>query len=371
MPESLDEELALGLKQARKKPRNFALLAKGASVQKLLLSKKPIKPAEIQAAKSECKSNLVLKGVVQGDGSELVFKVVGDEPTIKIPSLREYLAEQGGMKLKPRFEVVKELEEIDDTDEGPESEGAESDGPVESPIGETPPAPAPTPGESHTGTDLIAGLVATMKSLAPHVQTLIGKDPGRKDELLGLVGEFQKQVKGRDAAAAKATLTALAQAIKQGVGSGKPETGKPDTGKQSAKVQAHPDFWAEWEKAKTSWRDAIDTVNDQLGKLAKELAASDDAELKRIAEFGLNAITADHRVPLQAAIIEVDQARSGDPTKAIFNAKECVVEFRDHIDTDERVEACDDNPFEIKVSIRESLDRALAAMEQTLGKMLA
>jgi hypothetical protein len=363
MPDVLDEELALGLKQARKKPRNFVLLGKGGSVLKLIVSKKPIKPADVQAAKSECKATLVIAGIVQGEGAELTFKVVGEEPSVKIPALREYIGEQTGLKLKPTFQVVQEeLKPVNDMEEGPEAEGEESSGgSVDSPASETPPLPPPPPGGNETPADLLAPLVASMKSLAPHIQALIGKAPGRKDELLGLVGEFQAEVKKRDADAAKAVLTTIAQALKQG----------GSTPSQPAQGKVHPDFWAAWEKAKAAWRDAIDTVNDQLSRLGKELAATDDGELKRIAEFGLNAITSDHRVPLQKAIIEVDQARSGDPAKAISAARECVVEFRDHIDTDERVEACDDNPFEIKVTIRDSLDPALAAMEQALGKALA
>jgi hypothetical protein len=354
MPDVVDEKLAQGLKQARKKPRNFVLLAKGTSVLKLIVDKKPIKTGVVQEARAETKANLILKGVVEGDGAELVFKLVGDEPTIKIPAFRDYISEQTSLKLKPRFQVVPELAEInDDEDEAGEGE-------TETSVGQTPPEAPP---EVPTTADPLAALVATMKSLAPHVQSAIQKDPGQKDALLAQVGEFQTHVKAKDATAAKAVLTRLGELLKGAKATG----GQPGQGSVPS-----GEFKSLWPKAKSAWLDALDTVNGQLEKLRRELIGIDDAELKRIAEFGLNAITADHKVPLQAAIIDVDEATAGGTTgeaavKAVAKAKDLVVEFRDHIDTDERVEACDDNPFDVKVTIRESLDAALAQMEQALA----
>lgn len=374
MPDALDEELAQGLKQARKKPRNFVLLGKGTTVLKLLIDKKPIKSSDIQEAKKATKATTIVSGVIVGDGTDLVFKVVGEEPSFKTAAFKEYLSEQSGLKVKPRFQVVPELAEINDTgeDEQGESDSTESkppgdtsippSGSIESQSSESQSTEFESSESAPGGDDPLAALVATMKSLAPHVQTAILRAPSRKDELLGLVAEFQKQVKAQDAAATKAALGAIGQALKQGAAPGS---------QPAPTAKLGPDFWPEWEKAKSAWRDAIDTVNGQLDKLRGELSKVDDAELKRIAEFGLNAITADHKVPLQAAIVDLDATRGGDSAKAIAAAKDLVEEFRDHIDTDERVEACDDNPFEVKVTIRDSLDKALGQMEQVLGKALA
>ena len=205
-----------------------------------------------------------------------------------------------------------------------------------------------------------------MKSLAPHVQAVIQKDTGRRDTLLGLVAEFNAKVKAQDADAAREALTALGQALKQS----SPSTGTQATGTAGGK----DNFWSAWEQAKSAWQDANDEVNRQLEKLRIELLGVDDKDLRNIAEFGLNAMTKDQRVPLMAAIMDVDKAKGSDPQAAIgkfAKAKELVVEFRDHLDTDERVEACDDNPFEVKVTIRALLDPALAQMEQALDKGLA
>lgn len=365
MPEVADPVLTKGLKQARKQPCNFVMLCKGSTVVKLFVERKKIRAKEVKEARTETGASLALTGVVQGDENELVFKVVGEEPTVKIISLRDLITEQTALKLKPRFEVVKELEEIDDESEGGEGEAEDETVPI------APPVPPPT------ADDPLAPLIATMKSLATHVQAAIQKDPAKKDSLLGLVAQFQKQVKDKDASGAKSTLTALGQALKAGStpsggttpGGTTPSSTTPSGGTTPPGTgKVGPNFWPEWEKAKKSWLDAIDTVNGQLEKLRIELLkVPEDKELQRIAEFGLNAITGDHKVPLQKAIIQVDQAKDGDPAKAIAEAKEMVVEFRDHIDVDERVEACDENPFDVTVTIRATLDPVLAQMEQVLS----
>lgn len=358
MPDAVDEKLAQGLKQARKKARNFVLFGKGTSVLKLLVDKKPIKAGAIQEARAESKANVIIRGVVQGNGAELVFSVVGEEPGLKIAALREFLSEQSGMKFKPRFEVVPELAEIDDRDEETESDESSSEDVVATT--DAPPVPPPPPPTGAVPAEqALAALIATMKSLAPHVQAFIQKSPDKRDAVVELMNEFQKRAKAGDVAGAKAIVTALGQAIKQ---SATPAQANESTGSPGS------EFWPAWEKARDAWRDAMETVNQQLEKLRVQLVSTDDPDLKQIAEFGLNAITKDHRVPLEAALLDLDRARGGDASKAVAAAREHVVDFRDHLDTDERVEACDDNPFDVTVTIQKSLDGALAELEQALGK---
>ena len=111
----LDPDLEAGLRQAKKMPRNYAVIVKGAKAVKLLVDKKPIKPSDIQSAKAEAKGTGFYKGVCQGDGgAEMVFKLVGDDPGIKSLQFKEFIAEQTGLAIKPRFEVVTELADIND-----------------------------------------------------------------------------------------------------------------------------------------------------------------------------------------------------------------------------------------------------------------
>ncbi len=117
--------------------------------------------------------------------------------------------------------------------------------------------------------------------------------------------------------------------------------------------------------ARDAWQQASDAVDTQIGALQSALRASDDEELREISEFGFNGITGNFKVPLMAAL----QSATGNPPApdAVGKLKAIVTQFRAHIETDERVEACDANPFGVSVSIRSTLGAALAQMEQALA----
>ncbi len=56
MPQELDKELAKELKAAKEKPRNFAVISKGPNIVKLLVSKKPIRDADLAASKKSSRA---------------------------------------------------------------------------------------------------------------------------------------------------------------------------------------------------------------------------------------------------------------------------------------------------------------------------
>lgn len=125
-----------------------------------------------------------------------------------------------------------------------------------------------------------------------------------------------------------------------------------------------------WKEAKSAWQTAVDNVNKQLEKLRGSLAQAGDSDLKAIGEFGLNAITANHKVPLQRAIVDVDSTAGPAKIKAIDKAQDAVIAFREHIDRDERVEACDNNPFGVQVTLRSELHRGLDKLGHALDEAL-
>lgn len=111
-----------------------------------------------------------------------------------------------------------------------------------------------------------------------------------------------------------------------------------------------------------SWRAASDAVDDQISQLQQALRRSDDEELVEIAEYGLNAVTGNYRVPLMATIRSVE---SGD-TKEAAKLSRIAAAFRKHLESDAKVAACDDNPVGVSVSIRATLVPALDALERSL-----
>ncbi len=129
------------------------------------------------------------------------------------------------------------------------------------------------------------------------------------------------------------------------------------------------DIAAAWREARTTYLDATDEINAQISALQAALKRSDDEELEAIAEFGLNGVTGNFRVPMMAAMRDLEGARGADVKKAATKLLDAIGKFRAHIDGSEEIEAVDDNPFGVTVSIRKTLGGALADMESVLKKV--
>ncbi len=122
----------------------------------------------------------------------------------------------------------------------------------------------------------------------------------------------------------------------------------------------------DWAAVRATWQAASDAVDAQIAALQAALRADGDDTLKQIAEFGMNGLTGNHKVPLMAALAELVGgdpaviARTGPKALGIIQA------FRGFLDGDEKVAVCDDNPFGVPVAIRATLGAALAQMAATL-----
>ncbi len=113
-----------------------------------------------------------------------------------------------------------------------------------------------------------------------------------------------------------------------------------------------------------AYRDAMEEIDGQIGALQAALKASDDSDLHEIAEFGLNALTANHKVKLQAVLMGL--AVSPSDAKAAAAAIKLVDSFTSHIAADERIAVCDSNPFNVSMSIRGTLTPALGSLKAAL-----
>lgn len=136
-----------------------------------------------------------------------------------------------------------------------------------------------------------------------------------------------------------------------------------------------------WKAARDAWREANDAVNVQIdtlrtGILAAAESGEDDAdeyadELVYIAENGLNAITEDHRVKLQTAVIEIGDGNMEAVKKSGAKTLASIQAFQAFLDRSEKIAACDANPFRVPVAIRATLGpplRQLAAALKTATK---
>lgn len=203
---TLDEDLTDGIEDAKKKkPRYFAMFTKGADVVGLIVQKKKILEGQIIKAKKESGGPNIIQGVCQGlGGQELAFEVL-EEQSIKPLKIKEFISERTELTVKPQWSVVKALSEVKEVDD------------------EVPQAPPQTtsPPSPSTG-DPLAELAAKMKQLKPVVQVTIAANPTRKDDLLGPVAAFKKQIEAKDEAGARQSLMDLVKLIKELTSTGAP-----------------------------------------------------------------------------------------------------------------------------------------------------
>lgn len=208
MAGDVDKELAASLQLARKKPQNFVMVALGTSCVKLLLSKKPIREGEIQKARKETKGNRVFRGVCEGGDGGLIFKVSEELPSVKEAMLKTYIAENAGLPLKVRYELVTELAPIDE--EGAETEGEESPG-------VPPEVKVPSEGSGTTEVDdaLLTQLADALAKLAPAFKAAMESHPQQKQQLLDSLSAVKAAIDQKRAPDGKAALTACVQLLKQ------------------------------------------------------------------------------------------------------------------------------------------------------------
>ncbi len=284
-----DPLLATALKAARKTARNYVLIAKGTAAVKLIVQKKKVLAGDIQKAKTESKGTVIVEGTCLGSGSEMVFEVVGDEPSIKTMSIKDLISEQTELKLKPRFQVVKELtavkeeDEEEGTNEGeneeqqqpnanevqqqPNADEVQNQAPPPAPPPPPPTAP-PTPTEPVSGNDdLLKTLVATMGKLAPQLTTAITTVPTSRGELMGVAAEFQKQIKAKDAAGARESLLKLGQLI-NGVLATAPKSNEQGSNERESSESEPDAARAAFEKR----REALESKLLEAQKLNREKA---------------------------------------------------------------------------------------------------
>ena len=367
---TLDEELYDGIQQARKKkPRYFAMITKGADVVGLIVQKKKILEGAVQSAKKEFKGNQVIQGVCQGEGVELTFEVL-EEQNIKPLKIKEFIDEQTELTIKPQWLVVKALSEVKENED--EIAGAPAAGAPTAPTAPTAGAPTAPP-ETPAG-DALAELAAKMKQLKPAVQVAIVANPTRKDDLLGPVAAFKKQIEAKDEAGARQSLMDVVKLIKELTSTG--ATPPPPTSAQQAGTEdaAYPKAKAKFAAARGTWikvkdqavanihaiRDAMVAeykdaaeVKENLARGVKELdevAAKFNEELK----LKFDAFTADPPPP--------PDAREGikRETLALIGA------YRQEIEGNSIYEDLDQREF-AQVLVKAPLLKALAGMAKDLA----
>lgn len=408
----MDKELAKSLTVAKKKPRNFAIIAKGLNVLRLIIDKKPIKDGAVQAAKKECQGNAVTRGVVVGDGAELVFKVV-EETKVNPLKLREFIDASSGLKVKARIEVVATLEEVNDEapDDAPESGTGD--------VSAAPPVSPPS-GDAIQFTQRLKTLKPALDPLlaanVPASQTakvLLGEAAAlarksdftaaleRLDQLESLLKQARTaQAETSSASGADATkeftarLKALMPAIAAAAGTPAGDAAKRKANEAGLCARRHeygpanlllddvvsllkgdatPEQPAgEGEKGPSGdvaavWRDAKDETDSQFNKLTAKLRQSQHPYLRRVAELGLQGLASDPGrvfVSMQAAIFDYRGATGEARRKAGAKLLDAVKNYRTFVEGNRLLEVLDTDGHCGPLTIRKTLLDALGTMDR-------
>jgi hypothetical protein len=185
-------------------------------------------------------------------------------------------------------------------------------------------------------------LAKELATLLQQVAALPNADT-RKAQLVKLAQDARDQLKSNDLTGAAKNITQVRDAL--GAGGG-----------------------VDWGTVRNTWQIASDTVDRQITNLQDALRKTGDDTLEEIAEFGLNGLTGDHKVKLQAAMMQLGKGDGNTQAKLAAATLALVRSFRAHLDSDERVLVCDENPFGVQVSLRATLGGALAQIETELQK---
>jgi hypothetical protein len=212
----------------------------------------------------------------------------------------------------------------------------------------------PPPGPPKNAPD--RKLQAALGYLRPELLQAARAYPEQKAAVDGLIAAVEQSIQNGRFAEGEQALAHIEELLKT-LGAATPE--QEDAFRES------------WDLALDVWEAAVADVRNQLVLLQIVLVEDDDPELNEIGEFGLNAVAQDHLVPLRAALMEIITTRRDRLKTAAKRAQNLVRAFRTHVETSDKVLACDENPFEVPVSIRQTLSPGFAALEKELEGLLS
>ena len=115
-----------------------------------------------------------------------------------------------------------------------------------------------------------------------------------------------------------------------------------------------------------AWQRIAVDVDKQVAGLKSQLKSSGDEDLIEIANVGLTGLTDVPRRPLMDAIESLKKASDANLRAAIAKTQRALTAYSRYLESDERIEACENNPFGVQVPVRRTLTPALAQFERVL-----
>jgi hypothetical protein len=187
-----------------------------------------------------------------------------------------------------------------------------------------PPPPDPT------------SLVHGLQALVHRIAEVAGDDESLRTSLSGLASMAGSAIKGHELDSAAELITRLRKALDESTPSG---------------TRPLVDIGA-------IWRDAKESVDEGLNKLATELRSYEDPDLERIADYGLFGIGTGENVALNKAMIEYSRARPDQRRDLAAKVLNAVNDYRALLQKEPMVDLIDQNPV-VPMSMRATIDGAL------------
>ena len=207
--------------------------------------------------------------------------------------------------------------------------------------------------------DQKAKLMAEWNRLKPALTQAVA-DPARRGGIESMTARFKQEFQGGKLDDARKTLGAL-ENLAQGVS-------KP----AAAAGGREEEFQRRWTAAKQIFRSSMETIDEQLNKLAGKMRGVNDADFKAIADRGLPALTGNHKTPVMRALFELDGPPGAARVAAAGKAKAAIGAFRSHAASSPQMKTLDEHAqaaFGVATTLRSQIDKGLAALDQALGTL--
>src|SRR5205085_67651 len=131
---------------------------------------------------------------------------------------------------------------------------------------------------------------------------------------------------------------------------------------------------AAWNRARAEWQRRIEVVDGQIAAVRGRMLAIGTADLKRIAERGLPALTDNHKTPVMRSLVDVAASQGEARAAALAKAAAAVTAFRQHLGSDPMIRVLEENSvtaFGLPLTIRGELGAGLDTLQSEIDAQAA
>jgi len=313
----------------------------------------PAAPVQPDAAAAEARYKDRLKALLPA-----VQKVAASHPQVAVQA-KQAIGLGNNLVLAKNFaQANAQLDKVETLIKGASAASSAAPTPAAPPVPPAAPAPtaAPTPAAPPAPGavpqhDEAARFSARLKALAPKMLDAAATNSPLAAQAKHKAAEAGNFFKAKDYQQANAALDQAEALIQQALAAPAKDQQPPAAGTDVAGV----------------WIKASDLVIGQITQLQDVLRKSQDPDLLAIANQGVSGLIKDLQAGLRVGLTRFDQAQGDAKEKAKDKAESLVEDWQDTLASDRRIAMLDENPFGVKVSVKQTLDAALKDIVQQLN----